>query len=249
MIKQAVRNLITTFRHHRTTLLLFGWMSICPLLSSSIISYKVVQYEQALSVLSGEIWLLIGVISCLAMGIALIPASLVALVAGYFLGFSTLPGVVILYTLASLIGFQLTRWIDQGVFIGVLKQLPPKQAKVAHQIERGIVHNQLGLTTLARMSPIMPFTVMNMVLPLAGVSLRNYLLGGFIGMLPRTFFLIWLGNQAQEIRFLIEHNGDITTQLLSASIVVLTLIGTGYYAKRIFQQQLPQTPFKNKERQ
>ena len=174
------------------------------------------------------------------MGVALIPGSLIALVAGYFLGFAALPGVVFLYTIASLVGFQMTQWVDRGTLVDALGQLPPKQAKIAHQVQHGIARNQLGLTILARMSPIMPFTLMNIVLPLAGVSLRNYLLGGFIGMLPRTFFLIWLGDQAQEIRFLIENDGNVTTQLLSAGIVVLTLIGTGYYAKRIFQQQLPE---------
>ncbi len=182
------------------------------------------------------------------MSIALLPASLVALVFGYFLGFSALPGVVVVYTVASLIGYQLTQWIDRGLLDHVLEQLPTLQTRIAYQIKHGIARNQLGLTTLARMSPIMPFTLMNIVLPLAGVSVRNYLLGGIVGMLPRTFFLIWLGNQAQEIHFLIKHDGDITIQLFSVGIVVLTLAGTGYYTKRIFRQQLPEAPSQKEKR-
>ena len=242
MIRQAVYNLNTTFRNHRTTVLLVGWMSLIPLLSSSVVSYEIIRCEHVLANLSWEIWWLIGLVSCFAMGFALLPTSLMALLAGYFLGFSALPGIVIAYTIASIVGFQITRWIDHGMLVSTLAKLPSKQATLAQQLQLGITHNQLGLTALARMSPIMPFTIMNVLLPLAGVSFRNYLFGGWIGMLPRTFFLIWLGSQAQEIRFLVKHDGDVTVQLFLAGMVLLTLIGTGYYAKRIFQQQLPKTP-------
>ncbi|MEM6844157.1 MAG: VTT domain-containing protein [Bacteroidota bacterium] len=228
----------TALRDHRTTLLLFGWMGLLPLLSSSVVSYEIIQHEHWLATLSWELWLVIGFISCFAMGFAILPTSLMALLAGYFLGFGALPGMIVAYTISSLIGFQITRWFDRGTLVNTLSQLPPKQVTFARQLQAGVAHNQLGLTALVRMSPIMPFTIMNVLLPLVGVSLRNYLLGGWIGMLPRTFFLIWLGNQAQEIRFLIKHEGDISVQLFMAGMVLVTLIGTGYYAKRIFQQQV-----------
>ncbi|WKN40463.1 TVP38/TMEM64 family protein [Tunicatimonas pelagia] len=223
---------------HRRTLALLGWMSIVPLLTSSIVSYQVIQHEATISAFSGEVWLTLGLVSCLAMGVALLPTSLMALLAGYFLGFSALPAVVIAYMLASLVGFHLTRWVDCDSLTNLLDKLPGRQALLAQQIQAGVVNNQLGLTALARMSPVMPFATMNVLLPVAGVSLRNYLLGGGLGMLPRTFFLIWLGSQAQEIRFLIKHDGDVTVHLFLAVMVMVTVIGTGYYAKRIFQQQI-----------
>lgn len=225
-------------KKHRTTFILLVWMSISPLLVSSLASYGVIRYESVLSTFTSDTWVLIGFIGCITMGLGLTPASLMALMAGYFLGFSALPGVVAAYTIASFIGFQLTRWMDRGTLINTLAELPPKQALLAQQIQQGVVDNQLGLTALARMSPVLPFTTMNVLLPLAGVSLRNYLVGGFLGMLPRAFFVLWLGYQAQEVRFLIKQEGDATTQLFLLGMVLFTLLGTGYYSKRIFKQQV-----------
>jgi uncharacterized membrane protein YdjX (TVP38/TMEM64 family) len=217
-------------------------MSIGPLLISPVFSYGAIHYESILSTLTVKTWIVISLISGVAIGLAVLPSALVALLAGYFLGFLALPGVAVSYTIASLVGFQLARWMDHGAFTRTIAQLPTKQAVLAQQIREGVSTNQLGITTLSRLSPVMPFTMMNALLPLAGVSLRNYLLGGFLGTLPRILFLVWLGNQAQEIHALIQHDGDMTTQLLFAGMLLLTIAGTSYYAKRIFHQQLAKVP-------
>lgn len=241
-----MKNLTITFtqliRNRNAALWLLLWMSIGPLLISPVFSYGAIRYEAVLSTFTVETWIIIGLVSGVAIGLAVLPSTLVALLAGYFLGFAALPGVVVSYTIASQVGFQLARRMDQGSFARTLTQLPPKQALLAQQIQQGVVTNQLGITTLSRLSPVMPFTVMNVLLPLTGVSLRNYLLGGFLGTLPRILFLVWLGSQAQEIHALIRHDGDITTQLAFAGILLLTVIGTSYYAKRIFHQQLAKVP-------
>ena len=225
-------------RKHRSTFFFLAWMTLLPLVVSSVVSYGAIRYESVLSAFTLETWAFIGLVSCVTMGLALTPTSLMALLAGYFIGFSALPAVVVAYTIASLVGFQLTHWMDRGTLINTLDQLPSKQARLAQQIRKGIASNQFGLTALARMSPVLPFTMMNVLLPLAGVSLRNYLLAGCLGMLPRTFFLLWVGNQAQEISFLIRHDGNATVQVFLLGMVLITLLGTGYYSKRIFNQQI-----------
>lgn len=230
--------LIQLARKNWSTFVFLAWMTVLPLVVSSIVSYGVIRHEAIFSAFTLENWIVVGLVSCLTMGLALTPTSLMALLAGYFIGFSAFPGVIIAYTFASLVGFQLTHWMDRGALIRTLDQLPPKQALLAQQIREGIAANQFGLTALARMSPVLPFTMMNVLLSLAGVSLRNYLLGGGLGMLPRTFFLMWVGNQAQEIRFLVQNDGDVTTQLFLLGMVLFTLLGTGYYSKRIFNQQI-----------
>jgi len=212
-----MKNLTTTFnqlsKNHNAALWLLLWMSIGPLLVSPVFSYEAIRYEAVLSAFSMDIWIIISLVSGVAIGLAILPSSLVALLAGYFLGFAALPGVAVSYTIASLVGFQLARWMDHGAFIRTIAYLPAKQALLAQQIQKGVVTNQLGITTLSRLSPVMPFTMMNVLLPIAGVSMRNYLLGGFLGTLPRILLLVWLGSQAQEVHALIRHDGDMTTQL------------------------------------
>lgn len=241
-----MKNLTITFgqliRNRNAALWLLLWMGIGPLLVSPVFSYGAIRYEALLSTLTVEAWIIISLVSGIAIGLAVLPSALVALLAGYFLGFSALPGVAVSYTIASLVGFQLAQWIDHGAFSRTIAHLPPKQAFLAQQMQQGVITNQLGITTLSRLSPVMPFTVMNVLLPLAGVSVRNYLLGGFLGTIPRILFLVWLGNQAQEIHALIKHDGDTTTQLLFASMLLLSLVGTSCYAKRIFHQQLAKVP-------
>lgn len=241
-----MKNLTITFgqltRNRNAALWLLLWMGIGPLLITPVFSYGAIRYETLLSALTIETWIIISLVSGLAIGLAVLPSALVALLAGYFLGFSALPGVAVSYTIASLVGFQLAHWMDHGTFIRTVTQLPPKYAFLVQQIQEGVVTNQLGITTLSRLSPVMPFTIMNVLLPLAGVSVRNYLLGGFLGTLPRILFLVWLGNQAQEIHALIKHDGDMTTQLIFAGMLLLSIVGTSYYAKRIFHQQLAKVP-------
>ncbi|MEM9673054.1 MAG: TVP38/TMEM64 family protein [Cyclobacteriaceae bacterium] len=236
----TILNQLTQNRNAALWLLL--WMSLSPLLISPVFSYGAIHYETILSTFSVNIWIIISLISGVAIGLAVLPSSLVALLAGYFLGFAALPGVAVAYTIASLVGFQLARWMDHGAFNRTIAHLPTKQALLARQIQEGVVTNQLGITTLSRLSPIMPFTMMNVVLPLAGVSMRNYLLGGFLGTLPRILLLVWLGSEAQEVYALIKHDGDMTTQLLFAGMLLLSIAGTSYYAKRIFHQQLAKVP-------
>jgi uncharacterized membrane protein YdjX (TVP38/TMEM64 family) len=48
---------------------------------------------------------------------------------------------------------------------------------------------------LCRLSPFLPFALMNVVLPYLGIRFRNFMIPGLIGMLPRTLFFLWAGTQ------------------------------------------------------
>ena len=55
------------------------------------------------------------------------------------------------------------------------------------------------IVLLARLSPVFPFNLLNYGLGLTGVSLRDYVLGSWIGMLPGTILYSYLGSTAGEL--------------------------------------------------
>lgn len=224
-------------RANRKTLFLFLWMALVPLTVSSVISFYAINYEPFVRSFESPTWLLLLLASCFTMGFALTPTTFIALLSGFFLGWEAAPYVVLAYTAASLIGYHLTHFIDNGTFLQTIKQLPGKKSSQIEQFFKGLQGNQFGIIVMARISPVLPFAIMNVVLPVAGVNLKNFLIAGTLGMLPRTLFFIWVGSQAQELKTLIEEgNTDITSQLVFAILLAISLIGLFYYGKKILKK-------------
>lgn len=231
MTKLPVTDRTTPWR----TFLLTVWVVVTPLLVSSLVTYYALAYEEVIAQFSIATWVLVFLLSCLTMGLALTPTTFIALVSGYFLGVSAIPGVVVGYTLASLIGFSLTRVVDQGhLMSSIYHWLGDAKAARLQQLLAGVVDRQFGIIIMARLSPILPFALMNVVLPVAGVRLRPFIIAGTLGMLPRSLFFVWLGSEAQALRTLVEEGGDgVFSRVLLVGLLVISLAGFLYYGRRI----------------
>lgn len=222
-------------RTNRKTLFLFLWMAVMPLAASSLISYYALTHETLIRSFDLTTWALVLLGSCFTMGFALTPTTFIALLSGFFLGMEAALFVVLAYTIASLIGYQLTHFIDNGTFLQTVRQLPGKKGAQLDAFLQGLRGNQFGIIIMARISPVLPFAIMNVVLPVAGVNLKNFLIAGTIGMLPRTLFFIWVGSQAQELRTLVEEgkSGSAIDQIVFVALLAVSLIGLFYYGKKI----------------
>ncbi|MEK6476271.1 VTT domain-containing protein [Catalinimonas sp. 4WD22] len=224
-------------RTNRRSALLTLWMAIVPLTVSSLITLYALSHEQFIQTFGQLEWAVFFVLSCFSMALALTPTTFIALLSGYFLGMLCAPFVIIAYILASFLGYQLTHVIDNGHFIQTIRELPGGRGEKALRFLDGIQHNQFGLIIMARISPVLPFAIMNVLLPIAGVRLKEFLLAGTIGMLPRTLLFIWLGSQAQELRTLIEEGrSDFTAQLMFVVLLAISVFGLLYYGKRILSK-------------
>ncbi|SMD35095.1 SNARE associated Golgi protein [Reichenbachiella faecimaris] len=172
------------------------WMTIIPWLSTLTITYVVLAEEDWIRTFTLSSWLYFFIISIFSMGLAITPTTFISLLGGYFLGVKAVLPVVISYQLASLVGFFLAQRMDNNARHWIQKRFP-KSASIFDNVEK-----QPWLTTfLARISPALPFGLMNVVLAISGVRLAPFIFGGLIGMLPRTLLFIWIGSQAS---FLIE---------------------------------------------
>ena len=221
-------------------MLLTLWVSVAPLAVSSVITYYALSYESTIRQFGPAAWTAIFAASCLTMGLALTPTTFIALASGYFLGLPALVGVVVGYTGASLIGFSLTHAVDQGQLMNsIYRWLSQDKAQRLRQLLNGIASHQFGIIVMARLSPVLPFALMNVVLPVAGVRLRPFLVAGTLGMLPRTVFFVWLGSEAKNLRTLVEEGGEgLLPRLLLIGLLVVSLVGFFYYGRRILDRDV-----------
>lgn len=143
----------------------------------------------------------LAILSSVAMGFSLIPTSFVALVSGYFWGLNSIFILIVTYIFATIIGYNLSRKIDNDQILNELYK-----NKKAKTILENLKTDQFKIIALARLSPIFPFGISNVVFTYLGVSLQKLILAGIIGMLPRTVFLIWVASQSESLKVIFNNS-------------------------------------------
>lgn len=129
-------------------------------------------------------------VAYVAATLLLLPGSVLTLGAGFAYGplWGTLfvsPVSVLAATLAFLLGRGILReWVSRRV-----EAYPRFKA-----IDQAIGESGFKIVLLLRLSPIFPFNLLNYALGLTRVSLRDYVLASFPGMLPGTFLYVNLGS-------------------------------------------------------
>ena len=91
--------------------------------------------------------------------------------------------MVLAYIFASGLGFGIGRFLDQGRLLRSIPREHPLHRVLATMKEREWV-----LMVLLRVSPVLPFSLINVIIPATGIRFRVFVVAGFIGMLPRTIF-------------------------------------------------------------
>jgi uncharacterized membrane protein YdjX (TVP38/TMEM64 family) len=220
--------MLNFLRKNTFTILYTFFLGLMPLLVSSSISYWVITHEQEIQNFTLQNWTIAFIIACFTMAFALTPTTFVALLSGYFLGWQAFIPLALSYWIASFFGFKTAKMIDGGRFLKILSE-KPKVKQVLENLQK----DEFKIILLARLSPILPFAVTNVLFSFSGTKLRNFLTAGFIGMLPRTILSIWIGTQAQEIKRLIEHpsEGNIS-QILILGLIGGSIFGLGYFVKK-----------------
>ena len=213
------------------TILYTFFLGLMPLLASSTISYWVINHEEQINNFTLQNWIIAFILACLTMAFALTPTTFIALLSGYFLGWKALIPLALSYWIASYIGYKIAQRIDGGHFLKIISEKP----KVKH-ILNNLQQDEFNIILLARLSPVLPFAVTNVLFSFANTKLRNFLSAGFLGMLPRTILSVYIGTQAQEIKRLIEHpsEGNIS-QLLIFALIFASLFGLGFFIKKAVQ--------------
>lgn len=156
-----------------------------------------------------------------------VPASILTIGGGYLFG---LPigfladsiGAALGATVAFLVG----RTIGRPLVLAKLKDYPQFQA-----ISFAVQRSGFKIVLLLRLVPILPFSILNYLLSITPVGLGKYMLASWIGMMPITAALVYVGTTIKDLSDISHHWGHFTTFEwmllvigLAASVVLIVLV-------------------------
>lgn len=140
----------------------------------------------------GAVWVaVIYVPACLLF----IPGSLITLGAGFAFG---IVWGTIAVSLGSVAGATAAFLAGRTLLRDFVQQQIAHYPRFA-AIDRAVAQHGAQIVLLTRLSPIFPFNLLNYAFGLTDVSLRDYVLASWIGMLPGTLMYVYLGSAAKSL--------------------------------------------------
>jgi uncharacterized membrane protein YdjX (TVP38/TMEM64 family) len=178
--------------------------------------------------------LLWGGISAAAMG-ALLPGTILTVGAGFLFGFKV--GFLLQVpasTLGAFIAFQVGRSVS-GPWLKAKVQGHPRYSVLYESAEK----EGFRFTLLLRLSPLLPFNVINYTLGASPVNARAYVAGTFIGIVPLTAFLVYVGTIITAVTDLsregLRESGAIDPTMIAiggvATLIVVVLLARYAHVK------------------
>ena len=171
--------------------------------------------------------------------IALLPGSVLTLAAGFAYGpvgglLVASPASVIAATIAFLLGRTTLRgWVQRQIAV----------APRARALDRAVSKDSFRLILLLRLSPVIPFNVLNYALGISDARLGQYVGASFLGMLPGTWMYVYLGSLAVTAAGLGDTSRagasgrlSLTVLGLAATVAVVVLVTRS--AKRALDDEL-----------
>jgi uncharacterized membrane protein YdjX (TVP38/TMEM64 family) len=122
--------------------------------------------------------------------VLLIPGSILTLAAGviYQLFWGTIL-VSVASTVSATIAFMIGRYLARDWVLNRFAQQANFQA-----IDRAISREGWKIVALARLSPIFPFNLLNYLLSLSHISIKDYFWASWLGMIPGTIVYVYIGS-------------------------------------------------------
>lgn len=134
-------------------------------------------------------------IAYIPLTVLAVPASVLTLGGGYLFGLPV--GFVadsIGATLGATAAFILGRTIGRSCVISKLKNYPKFQA-----VAIAIQSSGFKIVLLLRLVPLLPFNVLNYLLSVTPVHIGEYMLASWLGMMPVTFALVYVGTTLKDL--------------------------------------------------
>ncbi len=195
-------------------------LSVTPIVFTSVLTYYAIVYEPVIAGFTSWQWAIITLI-CAITSAGLTPPTMLALIFGYFLGWHAILPMFVINFGGILFINTAVHWFDHDHFLNFIRQNPKAQSVLDR-----ILNKELEVIFFAKLSPVLPFGLTNLMFALSGAHLKNILLGGFLGMTPRTLLAIWSGHEAHEIKTLLENpNQSSWTQYIIIGLVVVSIVG------------------------
>lgn len=156
-----------------------------------------------------------------------VPASILTIGGGYLFGLSI--GFLadsIGATFGATAAFLVGRTVGRSIVTAKLKDYPQFQV-----VSLAVQRSGFKIVLLLRLVPILPFNALNYLLSITPVTLGKYMLASWIGMMPITLVLVYVGTTIKDLSDISHKWGHFTTFEwvfltigLVASVVLILLI-------------------------
>jgi uncharacterized membrane protein YdjX (TVP38/TMEM64 family) len=152
-----------------------------------------------------------------------VPGSILTLSAGYLFGVAWGTAAV---SIGSTVGATAAFLAGRTLFREPLARKLAGRARF-QALDRAVVDEGFKVVLLARLSPILPFNLLNYAFGLTAVPLSRYVLASWLGMLPGTLMYVYLGATAQDLSELLSGESPQTTgqKVLFYVGLAATLVG------------------------
>ncbi len=175
------------------------------------------------------------VVTYVLASVFFLPGSILTLGAGAIFG--VIKGsilVSIAATLGATSAFLVGRYLARG---WVERRIEGNEKFKA--IDETVAREGWKIVGLTRLSPIFPFNLLNYAYGITKVSLRDYFLASWIGMLPGTVMYVYIGSLAGDLATLGAGGGPATTAQWALRVVgLLATVTVTVYVTRIARKAL-----------
>lgn len=127
--------------------------------------------------------------------VLLLPGSVLSLGAGVVFGLAK--GIVVVSisaTLGATTAFLVGRYVARGWVERAIAANPR-----FHAIDAAVAREGWKIVGLLRLSPVVPFNLLNYAFGVTRVRLRDYVLASWVGMLPGVVLYVYLGSLAGDL--------------------------------------------------
>ncbi len=209
-------------------------IAVLPLLGSSIAGYYILNHEVYFAQTSWNILAMWVIIWAFAAAFACVNPTFLAIIYGYFIGFTAFLFLAIINLLAIFIVYSLYKLGNFTLFEKLIEQ----NLRAKNLVEK-LKIDEFKVIFFTKLSPVLPFTLTNICFAVSKSSLKNILLGGFIGMIPRTLLAIYTGMQAKALQEIIAGNKEAAwSDLYIVVLFVISIIGIIFYLKKALKKSL-----------
>ncbi|MCY7374931.1 MAG: VTT domain-containing protein [Pyrinomonadaceae bacterium] len=238
-LKEKASNFHRSFRELDRVAMLGAATAIVPIVNSTLLLVFAPTAGDWLRE-NWQIGMLIYVLAAwLACGFALLPTNVIGILCGWAFGFplgiclhmAAIVGAALIssYVLSPLVGKDFQNFLAHH-----------EKAKVLHQ---SLLNQNLRRTTLVitllRFSPAMPFSTTNLLMTAARVPLSAFLIGTFVGMLPRSAAVVFFGAGLSELNLSEPFNFWTFGFGFAATLVSVVVIS--YFSKQALAKMTSET--------
>ena len=138
-------------------------------------------------------WVIFGLIYVAVVALSIPGGAILTIAGGFLFGPYLATAVVVIgATCGATILFLAARY----AFADFLRQ---KAGTAVKRMEEGFRTNALSYMLVLRLVPLLPFWLVNLVPAFLGVTIRTYVIGTLVGIIPGTFVLALVGNGAGAV--------------------------------------------------